>query len=168
MFPFAWILLLAATTRVELVDEVYQIPAGEWRFIQFDLEQRPATVSASYEVRAGAPQVKLALLRREELERLNGDLPHEEMAATRPGSSGHFDFDIRPPGKYVILLDNRGAGGSAAAVHLEVWLDFARVTEVSPQRQLTVILISFAVFFGVVTFSARRMWRAMRTPPPAA
>jgi hypothetical protein len=51
-------------------------------------------------------------------------------------------------------------------VHIRVWLDFARrgpvVTQLSPERQLTVIAISFLVFFGIVTYSARRLLRTMR------
>jgi hypothetical protein len=35
------------------------------------------------------------------------------------------------------------------------------VTRLPAQRQLAVILISFAVFFGIVSFSARRLWRAV-------
>ena len=30
------------------------------------------------------------------------------------------------------------------------------------ERQLTVIVVSFAVFFGIVTYSARRLLRGMR------
>jgi hypothetical protein len=48
-----------------------------------------------------------------------------------------------------------------------VVLDFGarpgpQVTRLSPQRQFTVILISFAVFFGIVTYSARRLLRGIR------
>jgi hypothetical protein len=38
------------------------------------------------------------------------------------------------------------------------------VTRLPARRQLTVILISFAVFFGIVTFSARRLRRAIKPP----
>jgi hypothetical protein len=45
-------------------------------------------------------------------------------------------------------------------------LDFARhgptVTQLSSRRQLTVVLIRFAVFFAIVSFSARRLLRAVR------
>jgi hypothetical protein len=36
------------------------------------------------------------------------------------------------------------------------------VTGISRERQLAVVLISFAVFFGIVTVSARQLWRAIR------
>jgi hypothetical protein len=53
------------------------------------------------------------------------------------------------------------------AVRLNAWLDFARhgptMTQLSPRRQMTVVLIGFAVFFGIVSFSARRLLRAAGT-----
>jgi hypothetical protein len=69
-------------------------------------------------------------------------------------------------GVYVVLLDNRASSRPAAA-QLLVSLDFAArlgppVTRLSPPRQITVIAISFAVFFAIATFSARRLLRGMR------
>jgi len=36
------------------------------------------------------------------------------------------------------------------------------MTRLSPRRQLVVILLSFATFFGIVTWSARRLLRGIR------
>jgi hypothetical protein len=52
-------------------------------------------------------------------------------------------------------------------VHLRVSLDFSgrageTIQYLSPQRRLTVILISFAVFFGIVTWSARKLLAAVK------
>ena len=46
MTPLALLVLLAASS-VELVDEVYQIPPGEWKYIEVNLRQRPARVTAA-------------------------------------------------------------------------------------------------------------------------
>ena len=46
-------LLLAATTRVDLVDEDYQIPPGDWKWVEVDLRQQPAVVLANYIVQGG-------------------------------------------------------------------------------------------------------------------
>lgn len=167
MIAFAWILLLAAPTSIELVDEVYRIPPAEWRYVELDLKQQPALVSASYQVEAGSQQVRLALIRREDLERLRDGLPHGILAVTAPGPSGNLDYHVRRPGDYVIVLDNQ-AGPKPAAVHLRIGLNFSggqepEVTQISPRRQLTVIAISFAVFFGIVTYSARRLLRAIKS-----
>jgi len=68
-----------APTSVELVDEVYQIPANEWRYVEIDLKQQPALVSATFQVLTGAGQARIALMRRQDLERLRGGEPHGVM-----------------------------------------------------------------------------------------
>lgn len=165
MFAFAWILLLAASTVVDVVDEVYQIPANEWRYVELGLNQRPALVHAHFQVESGPPQVRLALMRREDLERLRGGLPHGVIEETDPAASGSFTPHIRGPGDYVVVVDN--PADAPAAVRLRIWLDFGvrpvqEVTQLSPRRQLVVILLSFATFFGIVTWSARRLLRGIR------
>ena len=163
--PLALLFLAASSTSVVLVDELYQIPANEWRYVEVSLEQQPALVSADYRAETGAKDMRLALLRREDLERLRGDRAHGWLAETDAGPTGRLRFRVRDPGEYAIVVDNRG-GDAPAAVHLKVGLDFGtgrgpEVTVLPPRRQLAVILISFAVFFGIVTWSARRLLRNM-------
>jgi len=166
MTALACLLLLAASSRVELVDEVFEIPAHEWRYVELGLRQRPAGVDADYEVRTGPPQVRLALVRRAEMERLRRDQAHGVMAVTRPGPSGEIHYAIGHPDEYAIVVDNR-EGGEPAGVHLRIWLDFAgrarpEVTMLPPQRRLMVVLISLAVFFAIVAWSATRLLRAIK------
>jgi hypothetical protein len=165
MVAFAWMVLLAASGR-ELVDEVHQVPAGDWKFKEIHLRQEPARISASYDVLEGSTKVRLALMLHEDLERMNEELPGS-IAATGEGRSGHFADTMRRRGDYVVVLDNQD-GKQASTVHLRVWLDFApghgtEARRLSPRRQLTVVSISSAVFFGIVTFSARRLWRAVKS-----
>jgi hypothetical protein len=167
MIPLALLLLLAPTTNLELVNEVFPIPASEWRYVEFSLNQKPALVQATYTVESGSPKVRLALMRREDLDRLRNDQPHGVIAATAQAAIGALTRPIREPGGYVVVVDNRD-GASLARVHLRVWLDFTpqrlgpEVTRLSPQRQLTVIVISFAIFFGIVVYSGRKLLRAIR------
>jgi hypothetical protein len=173
MFALLCMWLLAATTRVELVDEVYQIAPGEWKqdnpiaIVPVDLRQQPATVIAHYEVQSGGDQIRIALMTRDDLERLREDAPHGVIAVTEPGKSGGFEYRVRHRGSYAVVVDNRSARGKPSTVRLRVALEFAPtgvpdVTRVSPQRQLTVIALSFLFFFSVVTYSARRLLRATR------
>jgi hypothetical protein len=162
MTAFACLLMLAAATRVDLVNEVYHIPANEWRYVELGLNQKPALVSARYEVQGGSRKVRLALLRRGDLERMRDGLPHGVIEETATGPAGALTPRGRGPGDYVVVVDNRGE--STAIVHLRIALDFAfrrgpEVTRLSPERQLAVILISFAVFFGIVSWSARMLLR---------
>jgi hypothetical protein len=164
MIALAWILMLAATT-VDVVDEVYQIPANDWRYVELGLNQKPALVQAHFEVQSGPSQVRLALMRREDLERLRSGLPHGVIEETEPAAAGSFTPHVRGPGDYVVVVDN--TANAPAAVHLRIWLDFGvrpgrEVTQLSPRRQLVVILISFVTFFGIVTWSARRLLRGIK------
>ena len=165
MIAFVCLLMFAASTTVDVVDEVYQIPANEWRYVELGLNQRPALVHARYEVESGSEKVRLALMRREDLERLRAGLPHGVIEETERAGSGSFPPHVRGPGDYVVVVDN--PSGAAAAVHLRIWLDFGvrpgrEVTQLSPRRQLVVILLSFATFFGIVTWSARRLLRGIK------
>jgi hypothetical protein len=165
MIPLACLVLLAASTRVELVDEVYQIPPARWNYVPINLRQNPARIDASFQVESGAGKVRLALMTQADEERLHDELPHGLLAVTEIGKSGGLSIRVRQPGDYALVVDNRSAKALPAAVHLRIALDFARpsgpdVSRLAPRRQLTVIVLAFAFFFGVVTYSARKLLRA--------
>lgn len=158
------LLLLAAAQRLELVDQDYQIPANDWRYVPVILKQQTAAVIASYTASGASEEIRAVLVTTEDIERLRQDRPHGFLIATTPASSGRFRFHVPTPGEYAILLDNRGE--HPARVHLRVALDFSglpepRVRYLSKERQLTVIAVSFLVFFGIVAYSGRRLWRKM-------
>jgi|ERR1051326_1490915 hypothetical protein len=162
---FAWILLLAAPQRVNLVDQVYRIPAKEWWHLgeDLDLTNRHGQVTVRFETGSDSKQIRLALLRRSDFERLRNDLAHGVMAMTETGESGELNFQV--PGDYELVVDNQAR--VPANVHLRVWLTSGvrrgpGVVTLSPARQFTVIAISSAFFFGIVTFSFRRLLRATR------
>jgi len=165
MIPVA-LLLLAASTHVDLVDEVFQIPAGEWRYVELGLRQKPAFVAADFEVRSGSHEVRLALMRRDDLEKLREDRAHGVLAATDPGASGRLRYPVRIAGDYVLMIDNR-EGRDPTSTHLRVALDFGaragpEMTRLSLERQVVVIAISFGVFFAIAGFSARRLLRGIK------
>lgn len=157
-------LLLASSTRVEMFDETPTIPRGKWQYFPVNLRQQPATIEASFEVQSGSTQVRLALLTQADEERMDADAPYGVLAATPMGARGSLRFRVRGPDDYAIVVDNRD-GDRDTTVRVRASLDFARmgpdVTRASPQRQITVIALSFLFFFGVVTYSARRILRAI-------
>jgi hypothetical protein len=166
MIPFVWLCLLVSPTGLDVVDETYRIPANEWRYVEVGLRQRPALLSAELEWQAGSREVRAALLRHADLNRLRNDHPYGVLASTPPGASGQFHYFIQEPGEYAVVLDNRESD-APAVIHLRVSLDFAGPPannggSLSPRRRLTVILVSFAVFFGIVTWSARRLLQSVR------
>jgi hypothetical protein len=162
----ALVLLAAASTHVQLIDEVVRVPAGDWRYVEVALKQRTAFISAVYQVKTGSPDIRLALLHRDDLERMRSGLPDGTLAITQQAPSGGIRYRVPERGVYVVLIDNRASSREAAA-QLLVSLDFGprpgpTVTRLSPQRQITVIALSFVVFFAVATYSARRLLRGMR------
>ncbi|HZT30524.1 MAG TPA: hypothetical protein VFA33_11600 [Bryobacteraceae bacterium] len=166
MILSALLLLLAAAPRVELVDEVFEIPAAEWRYFEISLKQQPVTVGCDYEVQSRGAQVRVALLTRADMIRMRqGDL-YGVVASTGFGSTGSARFPVHLPGQYALIVDNRAPAPRPAKVHLRVYLDFSRampqIGTLPPRRQLAVILISFVVFFGIVLWSGRKLLRAVR------
>ena len=157
---------VAAASRLELVNEEYRIPPREWRYVELALKQRPALVDAAYEVRSGPPGVRLLLVGADDLERLRRDEPHSPVARTHLAREGRLEYPVRRPDDYAMVVDNR-SGAEAATVHLRIWLDFGNIQRVevrtlAPQRQLAIVLVSFLVFVGIVSFSARRLLRNVR------
>ena len=157
-------LLLATPAAVELLDEIPTIAAGKWNFYPVNLRQQPARVDASFDVESKTGEVKLALLTHADAQRLFEEMPHGVLAATGAGRHGSLSFRVPRTGDYDIVVDNRD-GNHDVSVRVRASLEFgapepAAVTP-SRTRQLTVVLLSFAFFFGVVTYSARRILRAI-------
>jgi hypothetical protein len=154
-------LLLAASSRLQLVDQTYQIPANDWRFVDLGLRQRSALVRANFVVESGPP-VQLLLMEQADMERLNRGETHGVTSATAVAETGHLAVRPGKPGDYVVVIENRSGRLETAKVRLRVAVDFVEATQISPERQLTVIAISFAVFFGIVSYSARRLWQGVK------
>ena len=161
MIAFAWILLLAASNRVELVNEDYQIAPADWQWVPIGINQRPASLGANFQVESGSGQVRLLLMRREDIE----DMPHGSLAETPAARSGSLGQYLHELGAYALVVENADPR-SPAHVHLNVWLDFSHhgppVETLPPERQLSVVAVSFVVFFGIVAWSARRLLRLLR------
>jgi hypothetical protein len=166
MLALVCTLAFALAPAAELVDHVYTIPADEWRYVELGIGQRTALVEAEYEVRGGSDQVRLALMRRDDLEHLSEGIAHGVVEETEPGRSGRLKCAVRPPGDYVVVVDNRMGDGRRAVVRIRIHLEFpagAGVPErISAQRRLAVILMSFAAFFAIVTWSGRKLLPPLR------
>ena len=160
------LLLLAPASRVELVDEVFDVPPAEWRYVELSLKQEPVAVVCHFEA-AGGRTVRLALLRREDLDRMREDRPHGVVALAPMGTRGYLRHVVREPGDYCVVLDNRDDTTHAAQVRLRVSLDFAAAPEphartLSPTRRAVVVALSCLAFFGIVLVAGRRLLRNMR------
>jgi hypothetical protein len=159
------LLLLAAGSRVEIADEVYEVGPEKWGYGPvIELKQQPALVGVHFETENHTDRVRVALMRRDEMEKLRAGLPHGVIEVTEERAAGDLSYHVPTPGEYVVVIENQARTPASARVH--VWLDFGRrepiVTQLSPQRQVTVIAISFAVFLAIVSFSAHHLLRVVR------
>lgn len=152
---------MAASSRVELVNQTFQIPANDWRFVDLGLRQRSALVRANFVVESGPP-VRLLLMEQADMELLNRGEAHGAVMATPVGPAGHLAVHPGKPGDYVVVIENRTGRDESSRVRLRVSVDFVESTQLTPERQLTVVAISFAVFFGIVAYAGRRLMQAVK------
>jgi hypothetical protein len=88
------------------------------------------------------------------------------MATTPEARTGDFRRMIDTRGRYAVLVVNaRNAPPATVTLDFQTNVnpsnaDVART--LSPQRQLAVILMSFAFFLATVTWSSRKLIQAMR------
>jgi hypothetical protein len=172
LFPALLLMATAATTTVPVSDASHVVPAGTWRYldiqdlIKVDLldwyTTEPAAVQIDYTVESGPP-VRIEIMRRAAVERLSRR-PAGWLPASDPQSQGHVESRLPDPGEYSIVIDNRGNNSGPATVRMKIALDYASMKPAAerrlpPARQLTVIAVSFTVFFAIVGLSARSLWR---------
>ena len=159
----AALLVLLASGPQTLLDEVFPVPAAEWRYVPVALKQPPVTVECEFRMISGTGAVRVALVNREGLNELRQG-EREAMGAGAFQRQGRFSRMIVVPDEYAIAIENRGPG--PAAVRLRVSLDFSergpQALYLSPERRLAVILISATVFLTIVVYSARKLLGAMR------
>jgi hypothetical protein len=150
--------LLAAFARVDLIDENFEIPANDWRYVPRPLTQEPAMVDCAFQSDRPHTQVRLVLLSEADLNLWRAGRDHQEIAATPPGSRGALRMAVHDADTYV-AIENRTP--EPVRVRLRVFLEQPQVRYLSRGRQLTVIVISFGVFFAIVSLSARKLLKSI-------
>jgi hypothetical protein len=163
MSAAALLLLLASGSQV-LLDEVFQVPAGEWRYVPVILKQPPVTVDCDFNVISGSGMVRLVLVNRDGLDTLRGG-DREPLGSGAFARQGKFSRRVSLPDDYAVVLENGGRG--EAQVRLRVSLDFSargrpQAQVLSPERRFAVIAISATVFLAIVFYSGRKLLGAIR------
>ncbi|MGA2579050.1 MAG: hypothetical protein ABSH24_23815 [Bryobacteraceae bacterium] len=158
MIP-AMLFLLAAFARADTIDENFEIPANDWRYVPRPLTQQPAMVDCVFQSDGPDAQVRLVLLSHADLNAWRVGREHEEIAATPSGPRGALHLPVHDLDTYV-AIENRAS--RPVRVRLRVFLEQPQVRYLSRGRQLVVIAISFGVFFGIVSLSARKLLKAIR------
>jgi hypothetical protein len=161
----AALLLLFASGSQLLLDEIFQVPAGEWRYVSLALKEVPVTVECDARVMSEGGVVRVALVNQEGLDDLKrGD--RSPLASGATLRQGKFQRVVSVADEYAVVLENTGR--AAATVRLEVSLDFSargrpQAQYLSHERRLGVILISSTVFLAIVGYSARKLLGVMRS-----
>jgi hypothetical protein len=153
-------MLSAASPGGEITHRNYSIPANEWRYVEVPLPG-PARLTAEYHSVMDGDDIRVMVVRDEDLALLRAEKSIGFIAEAQPGPSGTLECYLPEPGRYAVVVDNR-EGERAASISLWVKLDSARVTFLPRKRQLIVILASFGFFFAVVTWSARKLLSGLR------
>ncbi len=168
---------LAATgapNRLVVMDETVEVPAAEWRAFDLDLRQQPAWIDCRFSVRSTGSGVRVALLRRADVERMRDGQPHRILGTTDFQRAGLLRQAV-PAGDYSLVVDNRLEGRGPAEVYLQVGLLFVgpgpKPHVLSPARKAVVVALSILFFVAVAGFAGWKLLRAASqnrgAPPPA-
>jgi len=160
----AVLLALFAPGSQTLTDEVFQIPAKEWRYVDVAVKQVPVTVDCEFNVISGTGAVRVELVNAEGLndwKQGHRDTKDSEAFA----GQASFSRLISVPDDYAVVLEN--SGRNPASVRLRVSLDTSgrglpQARYLSPQKRLAVIAISATVFLAIVSYSAKKLLTVMR------
>ncbi len=162
-------LLLAAipTTNAIPTPQAMRLEPGDYRWVPFTVKQIPTEADCKFEVLQGGPTVQLELLPMGEFRAFSRGKEHETLAVSPQSMKGAFRRMIDRPGQYAVVLKN-SSKTEAVTVSLEFSTDLnpnANVVaqELPPHKRLTVILISFGVFFGMVSWSGVQLIRGLKS-----
>jgi hypothetical protein len=161
-------LALLLLSAVVLRDDVSRIPPNhKGRYDRFEVTEKhlPVDVDCRFHVQKG-DHVHLELMTEESLEALRAGKEHEVIQTSR---NGELHQEIGVPGTFAIVLWNDDET-LPAEVALKLSLDFSgknlnMTRTLTPQRQLTVILLSFFGFLSILTVSTRQLLKGMARGP---
>jgi hypothetical protein len=167
MIPVARPVMLPAlfllASSVVLRDDTNTVPSERWRYERFvTKDQLPVNIDCVFKVVKGPP-VRVELMTDENLEALRNGQPHEFMSTS---ANGRLRQEIVFPGTFDIVVFNDDKS-LAADVSMRISLDFSTKPlvvkgQLSPERKLIVVILSFGGFLTVVALSARKLIFAMR------
>ena len=142
-----------------------RLDPGDIWYLKVVVRRTPEEVDCHFRMIKGSPTVHLELMSVNEYHRFNRGQTHHALALTPEGARGDCREIIDEPGEYgVVVINEKNAPAASILVQVHTSIDpkdLART--LSPERRLTVILISFAFFFVSVTWSARKLIQGMRS-----
>ncbi|HTM52060.1 MAG TPA: hypothetical protein VL285_25370 [Bryobacteraceae bacterium] len=155
--------LLSVSGSRLVLDDTIEIPRAEWRYVDVEAKEAKAVINCEYQVVSENSPVRAVWIRRENLEEFRAGSHVNILAASPFGMEGRLRHVAPESGDYALVLESQAAARLRAKVKARVWLESAvQPRELAPGRRLSVILISAAVFFAMVSFSAFRIRASIR------
>jgi hypothetical protein len=141
-----------------------KLEPGEYRWVPFTVKRNPTAVDCRFRVLQGGPTVHMEVMSVSQFRLFSRGRDYQPFASAPDGRIGEIRRLVDERGEFAVVVEN-DERAPVAMVDLEVTTDLnpspesmARV--LPPGRRLAVILISFGIFFGLVTWSGWRLWRA--------
>jgi hypothetical protein len=160
------VLILALFCAGALKGVPLSLGPGEYKWLPLTVKRIPTGVDCRFRVMQGGATVHMEILSAAEFRRFNRSRDYDALATAPDGHQGEIRRLMDEPGEFAVVVANDDRAPEAM-VDLEVSTDLnpspesmARV--LSPQRRLAVIVVSFAIFFGLITWSGWRLLRATR------
>jgi hypothetical protein len=158
-----WLLAVPSQSMHQtLMDEVYNIPASDWRYVPVVLKQPPVTVECVFRVISGGGAVRVGLVNAQGLAAMRQGRRRDMLATTSFLNSGKLRHEVLDADEYAVIVDNTLDARAAVQVRLQVSLDFparlqTQVRVLSTGKRIAVVVISLLVFFGIVTYAGRKL-----------
>lgn len=155
-------LLLANPSRVDtLVDQQIAIGPGKMRHLEMHLPDTHARLKCRFKVFGENGGVSVAIVEPSVWEAMRLQRAVKPLAATPVQRSGELSYSPAEPGRYVLVLDNPGSGGSPSLVHLNVEVVWPNGTHADPVRAQIVVWLSVVLFLSVLGWAAYRIKQAV-------
>lgn len=138
----------------------FRLEPGDNRYVPVKVSRVPTLVVGHYKVLSGGAGVHMEFMSEWSYRRFSRGRKYERIAESDPGPEGEIRQTLGETGwVYVVLLND--AHAAAALVDIDIHTELTPDARVlPPERRLTVILVSFGIFFGLVSWSGWRLWRA--------
>ena len=145
-------------------NQAVRLDAGEYRWWPIYVRQVPTQVNCHFEVLNGPQTVHAELVPQDQFHAFIRRKNYEKLTATGAAKNGFFSQIIPTRGNYaVVIINEKNAPTAIVSLSIETNINPSAglVRTLPPRRRLTVILVSFAIFFVAIGWSGWRLIQAM-------
>ena len=164
LFGLALLLAAAGSGSGSDSNQAIRLDAGEYRWWPIYVRQVPTQVNCRFEVLNGAQTVHAELVPQDQFRAFIRRRNYEKLVTTGDAKNGSFSQIITARGNYaVVIINEKNAPTAVVSLSIETTINpsAGRARTLPPRRRLTVILVSFAIFFVSIGWSGWRLIQAM-------